>query len=43
MAQKIRWVNRLRISQGHDGVFRVRSPNKPYPVLKEVPHGRGEV
>ena len=27
-------MNRLRISQGHDGLFRVRSPEKPYPVLK---------
>lgn len=34
---KIRYVNRLRISKGHDGVFRVRSPEKPYPVLKEAP------
>ena len=33
--QHIKWVNRLRISQGHDGVFRVRSPEKPPRVLKE--------
>jgi len=37
MAQDIKWVNRLRSSRGKDGVFRVRSPNKPYPVLKEKP------
>ncbi len=35
--QKIKWVNRLRISRGKDGVFRVRSPDKPYKVLKEAP------
>ncbi len=32
---RIIWVNRLRISQGHDGIYKVRSPKKPYPVLKE--------
>lgn len=31
---RVIWVNRLRISRGHDGLFRVRSPEKPYPVLK---------
>ena len=36
MTQNIRWVNRLRISRGKDGLFKVRSPDKPYPVLKEA-------
>jgi len=34
--QPIKWVNRLRITQGHDGVFRVRSPEKPARILKEA-------
>ena len=37
MASKIRWVNRLRISRGHGGLYKVRSPDKPYLVLKEEP------
>ena len=31
---KVKFVNKLRITQGHDGLFRVRSPEKPPRVLK---------
>lgn len=34
--QKVKMVNRLRISRGKDGLFRVRSPDKPSKVLKEA-------
>ncbi len=30
-------VNNLSISRGHDGVWRVRSPERPHRVLKESP------
>jgi len=33
---RVKMVNRLRISQGSDGLFRVRSPEKPPRVLKEA-------
>lgn len=32
---KFRQVNRLRLSQGHDGVWRVRAPGPPHEVLFE--------
>ncbi len=34
--QRVKFVNRLRITRGHDGIFRVRSPHKPPRVLKEA-------
>ena len=32
---KLKQVNRLRLSRGHDGIWRVRSPDPPHKVLFE--------
>ena len=35
--QRIKFVNNLKITQGKDGIFRVRTIKKPYTILKEAP------